>query len=100
VKKQEEVLKPLANRVVVKLLDSAEKTAGGIYVPPTSEEEIQKGVVVAVGPGVTLDNGKIAPMQVKKGDVVIFGKYTGAKITGAEEKLFIFREPDILAVIE
>ncbi|MEW5774959.1 MAG: co-chaperone GroES [Thermodesulfobacteriota bacterium] len=93
-------LKPLNDRVLVKRLESEEKTAGGIIIPDTAKEKPMRGEVVAAGPGKTGDDGKAVKMTVKKGDIVLFNKYAGTevKIDGAEH--LMMREDDILAIIE
>ena len=92
-------LKPLNDRVLVKRLESEERTAGGLYIPDTAKEKPSKGEVVAVGPGKHADDGKLVPMTVKVGDMVLFNKYAGTevKIDGAEH--LVMREDDILAII-
>ena len=93
-------MKPLDDRVVVKPLESEEKTEGGILIPDTVKEKSQKGTIEAAGPGRLLDNGDRAPLAVQVSDVVLFGKYAGhdVKIDGVEYK--IMKEADILAKIE
>jgi chaperonin GroES len=93
-------VKPLDDRVVVKPVDAEEKTAGGIVLPDTAKEKPQKGTVVAVGPGKLLDSGKRAEVAVKKGDVVLYGKYAGSdfKLEGEEYK--ILHESDLLGIVE
>jgi chaperonin GroES len=93
-------VKPLDDRVVVKPLEAEEKTAGGIVLPDTAKEKPQKGTVVAVGPGKLLDSGKRAEVAVKKGDVVLYGKYAGSdfKLEGDEYK--ILHETDLLGIVE
>ena len=92
-------LKPLNDRVLVKRLESEERTASGLYIPDTAKEKPSKGEVVAVGPGKHADDGKHVPMAVKVGDMVLFNKYAGTevKIDGAEH--LVMREDDILAII-
>lgn len=92
-------LKPLNDRVLVKRLESEEKTAGGLYIPDTAKEKPSRGEVVAVGPGKYTDDGKLIPMAVKAGDTVLFNKYAGTevKLDGVEH--LVMREDDILAVI-
>ena len=92
-------LKPLNDRVLVKRLESEERTASGLYIPDTAKEKPSKGEVVAVGPGKHADDGKLVPMAVKVGDMVLFTKYAGTevKIDGAEH--LVMREDDILAII-
>ena len=93
-------LKPLNDRVLVKRLESEEKTAGGLYIPDTAKEKPSRGEVVAAGPGTRADDGKLVPMAVKAGDLVLFNKYAGTevKLDGVEH--LVMREDDILAVIE
>lgn len=92
-------LKPLNDRVLVKRLESEEKTAGGLYIPDTAKEKPSRGEVVAVGPGKYAEDGKIIPMSVKAGDTVLFNKYAGTevKLDGLEH--LVMREDDILAII-
>jgi chaperonin GroES len=93
-------IKPLNDRVLVLRIDGEEKTTGGIIIPDTAKEKPQEGKVVAVGPGKLDDNGKRIPMEVKKNDRILFGKYSGneIKIDGVEH--LIMREDDILGIIE
>lgn len=95
-------IKPLADRVVLEVLNDTEQTAGGIYIPDTAREKPQRGIVLAVGPGRLNENsGKREEMQVKVGDIVLFGKYPPAsdiKLNGKEVK--ILSEKDILGIIE
>ncbi|MCM0756867.1 co-chaperone GroES [Desulfovibrio aminophilus] len=93
-------LKPLNDRVLVKRLETEEKTAGGIIIPDTAQEKPQKGKVVAAGPGKIDEDGKEVKMSVKKGDVVLFSKYAGTEIKIDGEEHLIMREDDILAVFE
>lgn len=93
-------LKPLENRVIVKPLEAEEKTAGGIILPDTAKEKPMRGKVTAVGPGKMNDQGKRLPLEVKKGDVVIYGKYSGTDIKINNEEYLILQDSDILAVIE
>ncbi len=92
-------LKPLNDRVLVKRLESEEKTAGGLFIPDTAKEKPSKGEVVAVGPGKTADDGKHIAMQVKAGDAVLFNKYAGTEIKLDGVEHLVMREDDILAVI-
>ncbi|MHB0885537.1 MAG: co-chaperone GroES [Bacillota bacterium] len=92
------MLKPLADRVIVKVLESEERTKGGIVIPDTAKEKPQEGEVKAVGPGRILENGtKVAP-EVKAGDIVVFAKYGGTEVKVNGEELLILRESDILAI--
>jgi chaperonin GroES len=93
-------LKPLQDRVIIKRLDSEEKTAGGIIIPDSAKEKPLEGKVLAVGPGKKGDDGKATGMDVKAGDIILFGKYTGTEIKVDGEELIILREDDILAVVE
>lgn len=92
--------KPLGDRVLVKVIEAEEKTKGGIILPDTAKEKPQQGEVLAVGPGRILENGQRLPMEVKKGDKVIFAKYAGTEVKEGEEKYLLISERDILAVIE
>ena len=93
-------LKPLNDRVLVKRLESEEKTAGGLFIPDTAKEKPSRGEVVAVGPGKTDDSGKRIPMAVKVKDTVLFNKYAGTEIKLDGEEHLVMREDDILAIIE
>jgi chaperonin GroES len=92
-------VKPLADRVIVKSLESEEKTSGGIIIPDNAKEKPQKGEVIAVGPGKISDNGELVKMELKKGDKVLYGKYSGTEVTIDKEEYLIMRESDVLAVI-
>ena len=92
-------LKPLADRVVVKPSQAEEKTKGGIIVPDTAKEKPVWGEVIAVGPGRVSDDGKQIPMEVKAGDRVLYGKYSGTEVTVDGEELLIMRESDIFAIM-
>jgi len=92
------VLKPLADRVVIKVIEEEEKTPGGIVLPDTAKEKPTLGEVIAIGTGRTLDNGqKVAP-EVKKGDKVVFSRYGGTEVKIDGEEYLIMRESDILAI--
>ena len=93
-------VKPLDDRVLVKPLEAEEKTSGGIVIPDTAKEKPQRGKVVAVGPGKLLDSGERAPLAVKKGDLVLFGKYSGTEIKIDGDEHSIMRENEILAILE
>ena len=93
-------LRPLYDRVLVKRVDTEEKTAGGLYIPETAKEKPQEAMVVAVGPGQRLDDGSNRPPQVAAGDRVLFGKYSGDEIKLDGETHMILRENEILAVLE
>jgi chaperonin GroES len=92
-------LKPLADRVVVKPSAAEERTKGGIIVPDTAKEKPVWGEVIAVGPGKTSDEGKVIPLEVKVGDKVLYGKYSGTEVTIDGEELLIMRESDIFAIM-
>lgn len=93
-------LKPLNDRVLVKRLESEEKTAGGLYIPDSAKEKPSKGQVVEVGPGKYDEAGKLIPMTVKKGDEVLFNKYAGTEVKLDNIDHLVMREEDILAIIE
>ena len=92
-------IKPLSDRVVIKPAPADEKVQGGIIIPDTAKEKPQRGDVVAVGPGKVSDAGELIPMSVKKGDVVLYGKYSGTEVTLENDEYLIVRESDILAVV-
>lgn len=92
-------LKPLADRVVVKPSKAEEKTKGGIIVPDTAKEKPVWGEVVAAGPGRISDDGKLITLEVKVGDQVLYGKYSGTEVTFEGEELLIMRESDIFAIM-
>ena len=92
-------MKPLSDRVVIKPEAAEEKTASGIILPDTAKEKPQKGKVVAVGPGKVSDAGNAIKMNVKKGDVVLYGKYSGTEVTFDNEEYLIMRETDIFAIL-
>jgi chaperonin GroES len=89
---------PLSDRVVVKAMEETEQMRGGLYIPDTAKEKPQQGEVIAVGPGRTED-GKRVPMEVKAGDKVLYGKYSGTEVTIDGQQLLILRESDILAIV-
>ncbi|HLV82557.1 co-chaperone GroES [Devosia alba] len=92
--------RPLHDRVVVRRLDGEEKTKGGIIIPDTAKEKPSEGVIVAVGPGARDDNGKITALDVKAGDRVLFGKWSGTEVKVNDEELLIMKESDIMGIIE
>ncbi|NWF50618.1 MAG: co-chaperone GroES [Ignavibacteriaceae bacterium] len=92
-------LKPLADRVVVKPAESEEKTKGGIILPDTAKEKPMQGEVIAAGPGRVSDEGKAIKMEVKVGDKVLYGKYSGTEVTIDGEEYLIMRESDIFAIL-
>ncbi len=93
-------IQPLGDRVLVKVLEAEEKTKGGIVLPDTAKEKPQKGEVVAVGKGRVLENGSVRSLEVKVGDKILFGKYSGNEITYNEEEYLILKEEDILAIFK
>lgn len=93
-------LKPLGDRIVVKVVTQEEKTKGGIVLPDTAKEKPQEGEVLAVGTGKVLENGQKLPLEVKVGDRIIFSKYAGTEVKIDGEELVIFSERDVLAIIE
>ena len=94
-------LQPLADRVIIETLDAVEKTAGGIIIPDTAKEKPQEGKVLAVGKGKVGENGQVVALEVKVGDTVLYGKYSGTEIKSKEgTSLFIIREDEILAIVK
>lgn len=93
-------LQPLADRVVIKPLEETEQMKGGLYIPDTAKEKPQQGEVVAVGPGRMTDEGKRVPPDVKKGDRVLYGKYSGTEVNVGDEGYLILRESDVLAIVQ
>jgi chaperonin GroES len=92
--------RPLHDRVVVRRLDSEEKTKGGIIIPDTAKEKPSEGVIVSVGPGARDENGKINALDVKAGDRVLFGKWSGTEVKLNGEDLLIMKETDIMGIVE
>jgi len=92
--------RPLHDRVVVRRLQQQEKTAGGIIVPDTAKEKPQEGEVVAVGPGDRDEHGKLQPLELKAGDRVLFGKWSGTEVKIDGEELMIMKESDVMGVVE
>ena len=92
--------RPLHDRVVVKRIDEEEKTAGGIIIPDTAKEKPMQGKIVAVGPGKRSDGGELSPLDVKAGDTVIFGKWSGTEVTIDGQDLLIMNETDIMGILE
>ena len=92
--------RPLHDRVVVRRLESEEKTAGGIIIPDTAKEKPQEGEVVAAGPGARGEDGKLHPLDVKAGDRVLFGKWSGTEVKIDGQELIIMKESDIMGIIE
>ena len=91
--------RPLHDRVLVKRLDAEEKTAGGIIIPDTAKEKPMQGEVVAVGSGVRSEDGKVTPLDVKAGDRILFGKWSGTEVKIDGEDLLIMKESDILGIL-
>src|SRR5512147_707857 len=91
-------IQPLADRIVIKPLEDTEQMRGGLYIPDTAKEKPQQGEIVAVGPG-RFEKDKRVPMDVKVGDKVLYGKYSGTEVTIDNEQFLILRESDVLAVI-
>ena len=91
--------RPLHDRVVVRRLDSEEKTKGGIIIPDTAKEKPQEGEIIAVGPGARDESGKLVPLDVKAGDKVLFGKWSGTEVKIDGQELLIMKESDIMGVI-
>jgi chaperonin GroES len=92
--------RPLHDRVVVRRLDGEEKTKGGIIIPDSAKEKPQEGEVTAVGPGARDESGKIQPLDVKAGDRILFGKWSGTEVKIDGEELLIMKESDIMGVVE
>ena len=92
-------LKPLHSRVIVRRLESDSKTAGGLIIPDTAKEKPSEGEVLAVGPGARDDSGKVTPLDVKPGDKILFGKWSGTEVKINGEDLLIMNESDIFAIV-
>ena len=93
-------LKPLADRIVVKRLEAQDKTKSGLVLPDSAKEKPQEGKVVAIGTGRLLDDGGIKPLEIKSGDRVLYGKYSGTEVSLEGEEYLILREEDVLAVVQ
>jgi chaperonin GroES len=93
-------IQPLADRIVIKPLEDTEQMRGGLYIPDTAKEKPQQGEVIAVGPGKLTEEGKRIPAELKTGDRVLYGKYSGTEVTVGEEQYLIMKESDVLAVIK
>ena len=93
-------IRPLADRVLVRRIEEEEVKKGGIIIPDTAKEKPQQGEIVAAGPGRVDDKGKRIPMEVKKGDKILFGKYAGSEVKIGDEEHIIMREDDILGIIK
>lgn len=92
-------IKPLADRVVVEALEETEEMRGGLYIPDTAKEKPQQGTVVAVGPGRRTEQGELIEVEIKEGDRVLYGKYSGTEVTVDDTEYLIIRESDVLAVL-
>ncbi len=92
-------IKPLRDRVIVRRLNEEETTKGGIIIPDTAKEKPQEGEVVAVGSGKILDDGKVVPLEVKKGDKILFGKYSGTEVKVDGDEYLMMREDEILGIV-
>lgn len=97
---EDNMIKPLADRIVIKVIDDVAQTSGGIFIPDSAKEKPQKGEVVAVGAGKTLDSGEKEPMEIKVGDVVLFAKYSGTDVKIDDVEYKIISVKDALAIIE
>ncbi len=93
-------MRPLHDRVIVKRLDAEQTTKGGIVIPDSAAEKPIKGKVIAVGKGKILENGKVQPMDLKVGDIILFGKYSGNEIKVDGEELVVMSESEVMAVVE
>lgn len=93
-------IRPLHDRVIVRRLEEERKSAGGIVIPDSAKEKPVQGEVVAAGTGKIMEDGKVRPLDVKKGDKVLFGKYSGTEVKIGDEELLVMREEDIMGVIE
>jgi len=92
--------RPLHDRVVVRRIEAEEKTAGGIIIPDTAKEKPMEGEIIAVGPGARDEQGKLVPLDVKAGDRILFGKWSGTEIKLDGEELLIMKESDIMGIVE
>ena len=94
------MLKPLGERIVIKVVEDTEQTSGGIFIPDSAKEKPQKGEVIAVGEGKTLDSGEKSPVSVKVGEIVLFAKYAGTDVKMNDETLKILSVKDVLGILE
>ena len=92
--------RPLHDRIVVRRIEPEERTAGGIIIPDTAKEKPQQGEIIAVGPGARDESGKVQPLDVKAGDRVLFGKWSGTEVRVGGEDLLIMKESDIMGIVE
>ncbi len=93
-------LRPLHDRVLVRRLEEEEKTSGGVIIPDTAKEKPMEGEIIAVGSGARSEDGKITPLDVKKGDKILFGKWSGTEVKLDSEELLIMKETDIMGILE
>ncbi|NNF66502.1 MAG: co-chaperone GroES [Gammaproteobacteria bacterium] len=93
-------LRPLHDRVIVRRVEEETKSPGGIVIPDTAAEKPSRGEVIAVGNGKVLDNGDVRPLSLKKGDMVLFGKYSGTEVKVEGEDILVMREDDVIAVLD
>lgn len=93
-------IQPLADRIMVEVLEAKDKTKGGIVLPDSAKEKPQEAKVIAVGKGKVSEDGKLVPMELKAGDKILFGKYTGTEITVDDTEYLILKEEDVLAIIK
>lgn len=93
-------IKPLLDRIVIKVIEDTEQTSGGIFIPDSAKEKPQKGEVVAVGPGKILDNGQREPMDLKVGDVILYAKYSGTDVKVGDQTFKILSAKDALGILE
>jgi chaperonin GroES len=93
-------LRPLSDRIIVQALSAEEKTAGGIVLPDSAKEKPQQGEVIAAGPGKVLDNGQTAEMDIKVGDRVYYGKYSGTEVKLNGKEVVVLRQDDVLGIVE
>jgi chaperonin GroES len=93
-------IQPLGDRIVIEVLEAKEKTKGGIVLPDTAKEKPQEGKVVAVGKGKAKDGGKTVPLEVKVGDKILYGKYSGTEVNIDEKEYLIIKEEDVLAMVK
>jgi len=93
-------IRPLYDRIVVKRIEQKEQMQGGLYIPDTAKEKPQEGEVVAVGKGKRLDDGKLVPLELKPGDRILFGKYSGSDIKLLDDEYLIMREDEVLGILD
>ena len=93
-------IRPLQDRLIVKRLDNTEKTASGLYIPDSAKEKPQQGKVIAVGKGKVGEDGKVRPLDIKEGDTIVFGKYSGQEIKVDGDELLILKEDDVYGIVD